>query len=136
VRTVLVVDDSVDILSALSEALRDEGWVVIGAVTVPAAMHAVKRHKIDVVLCDVLLDAGTDGMALRHQFIEQGSGHIPFTFMTASLREIASLKREGESVLRKPFAVSEVVRFLGAAIARHDTSAVAPRPSGAARRSP
>jgi CheY-like chemotaxis protein len=113
--TVLVVEDNSDILGAVSEALAEEGWEVVAALSVDEATTAAQSRRIDVVLSDVLLgNDGTDGTALRDRFASQGLGHLPFAFMTASTREAARLA--GELVLRKPFAVSEVVEILNAAL--------------------
>lgn len=113
--TVLVVDDSLEILSALSEALSDEGWVVVGADSAEAAVYAVKDRPVDVILCDLLLAPGIDGLALRDRFAALGLGHLPFAFMTASSRDMARL--DGKPVLRKPFALSAALEFLNAAMA-------------------
>jgi CheY-like chemotaxis protein len=113
---VLVVDDNSDIVSAVSEALTEEGWDVVTALSAKDATPAAQSRKIDVVLCDVLLGDGSDGPALRDRFASEGLGQIPFVFVTASTREVARLA--GELVLPKPFAVSAVLEILDAAINR------------------
>jgi len=114
--TVLVVEDSTEILSALSEALTEEGWSVVAVTSANNAVPAAQARRIDVVLCDVLLEDSTKGPDLRDRFERHGLGHIPFVFTTASTREMAKL--EGERTLRKPFAVAEVVAVLNAALPR------------------
>jgi CheY-like chemotaxis protein len=110
------VDDNSDIVSAVSEALTEEGWDVVTALSAKEATPAAQSRKIDVVLCDVLLGDGSDGPALRDRFASEGLGQIPFVFVTASTREVARLA--GELVLPKPFAVSAVLEILDAAINR------------------
>ena len=112
--TVLVVDDNLDIVSAVSEALTEEGWDVVAVLSAKEATPAAQSRKIDVVLCDVLLGDGTDGPALRDTFALGGLGQIPFVFVTASTREVARLG--GELVLPKPFAISAVLGILDAAM--------------------
>lgn len=116
--TVLVVDDNSDIVRAVSEALTEEGWNVVAALSAKEATPAARSHKIDVVLCDVLLGDGTVGPDLRDSFARGGLGQIPFVFVTASTREAARL--EGELVLPKPFAISAVVGILDSALKRTD----------------
>jgi hypothetical protein len=67
--------------------------------------------RVDVVLCDVLLDASRNGRTIKEAFARHlGLGHVPFAFMTASPREARNLT--DEYVLRKPFGTWEVVGFL------------------------
>jgi CheY-like chemotaxis protein len=114
--TVLVVDDNSDIVSAVSEALTEEGWDVVAVLSAKEATPAARSRKIDVVLCDVLLGDGTNGPDLRDTFAGGGLGQIPFVFVTASTREVARLG--GELVLPKPFAISAVVGILDTALTR------------------
>jgi CheY-like chemotaxis protein len=120
--TVLVVDDNSDIVSAVSEALTEEGWDVVAVLSAKEATPAARARRIDVVLCDVLLGDGTDGPDLRRTFASGGLGQIPFVFVTASTREVARLS--GELVLPKPFAVSAVLGILDVAISRTDIEPV------------
>ena len=123
-RAVLVVDDNADILNAVSEALTDEGWDVIAVTSSEEATSAAQSRKIDVVLCDVLLNNDTDGLALRDAFARQGLGHLPFVFISASRRAGARLDRE--LFLQKPFTVSDVVSILNTALARQENGRAAP----------
>jgi CheY-like chemotaxis protein len=124
-RAVLVVDDVPEILNAISEALSEEGWEVVAARSGEEAMAAARSRTIDVVLCDVLLDQGNDGLALRDEFARRDQGHIPFVFMTASSREAERLG--AVLVLRKPFSVSEVVETLNVAVSRQENGRVVPQ---------
>ncbi len=112
---VLVVEDDVDILSAVQEALDGEGWEVVTAASAEEASIAGRFRGIDVVLCDVLLNDGRSGRTVQEAFAtDLGLGQVPFTFMTASPREANKLA--DEHVLRKPFGTSEVVAFLNHAL--------------------
>jgi two-component system KDP operon response regulator KdpE len=115
VARVLVVDDDLDILSAVQEALAEEGWDVVTAATAEEASLAGRCREIDVVLCDVLLNDGRHGRSVKEAFgTTLGLGQVPFAFMTASPREATSLR--DEYVLRKPFGSSEVVELLNDAL--------------------
>jgi DNA-binding response OmpR family regulator len=125
---VLVVEDNLDILSALQEALTAEGWDVITATSAEEAPIAGRCRQIDVVLCDVLLDNGRSGRAVKEAFAtDLALALVPFAFMTASPREANSLSEE--FVLRKPFAISEVVAFLNEAICDEATNGTRWAPS-------
>jgi CheY-like chemotaxis protein len=122
--TVLVVDDAPELLSALGEALTEEGWEVVTAASAKEALGAVTARPVDVVLCDLLLGE-EDGRSLRQAFAaEPGLGAIPFVFMTASTREVRSA--ELEYALAKPFSVSEVLEILARAARGGRPPAVTP----------
>lgn len=122
---VLVVDDDRDILSAVAEALTAEGWEVVIAASAEEASSAGRYRDFDVVLCDVLLDGGRNGRAIKEAFARVlGRDQVPFAFMTASPREANRLS--GEYVLRKPFAVAEVVALLKYAICDRATQRTRP----------
>ncbi len=107
--TVLVVDDARELLSALGEALTEEGWEVVAVASAREALEAVRSRLVDVVLCDVLLGE-EDGRSLRRAFAgEPRLSEIPFVFMTASTREV----RSGlEYALPKPFSITDVLSIL------------------------
>lgn len=116
--TVLVVEDDLDISNAIREALSEEGWNVLLAGSSEEAMRAVRRGDVDVVLCDVLLQDGSDGRELKQKVARAGLGDLPFGFMTASTREMKSLR--GEHVLQKPFGTSELLVVLRGMLAERD----------------
>jgi diguanylate cyclase (GGDEF)-like protein/PAS domain S-box-containing protein len=59
--TLLVVDDEVEITSAVSQALRNTGYEVLVANQVDQAFEMMARHSVGVVLCDQSLP-GTSGV--------------------------------------------------------------------------
>jgi CheY-like chemotaxis protein len=125
--TVLVVDDYVDILNAVSETLTEEGWEVVGALSADDAVRVARARRVDVVLCDVLLGNGTDGADLRSRFTREGLGRLPFAFMTASTREVPRLT--GARILRKPFLGADVVGLLNSMLSGRTPRPHTPPPS-------
>jgi two-component system response regulator HydG len=71
-RTILVVDDDIELLTALSKLLGHFGYVVAGASNSEAAMNyvALARNRFDVIVTDLAMP-GIDGL----------------TFMTAAKKE-------------------------------------------------
>jgi DNA-binding response OmpR family regulator len=64
---VLVVDDEADIREALRVLLEDEGYHVVLAYTMHAAIRSIRYDKIDAVLLDVVLDGEAIGLEIaRH----------------------------------------------------------------------
>lgn len=111
---VLVVDDELDLLAALSDALNAEGWKVLVAGASRHALTAARSCPVDVVLCDLLLD-GEDGRTVKEAFArERELRRIPFVFMTASLLEAHKLS--SEPIIEKPFRLSRLVTVLEGAL--------------------
>jgi CheY-like chemotaxis protein len=113
--TVLVVDDDLDLLTAMTEALTEEGWGMVAVRSVPEAMRAVREREIDIVLCDVFLSDGGDGRALKEALARDARAcHLPFVFMTASVPQVRNA--DGEGILCKPFRIPDLVEFLRRAL--------------------
>jgi len=114
------VEDNLDILTAVEEALAGEGWEVVAAASAEEDSVAGRAGGIDLVLCDILLNDGRNGRTVKEAFAaELGLGHLPFAFMTASPRE--AIRLTDQHVLRKPFGTSEVVAFLNQALGAEAT---------------
>src|SRR4030067_828166 len=60
--TVLVVDDEKSILEALSDTLRDDGYEVINASSGEEALTLVKEQPPELILLDVWMSPGIDGL--------------------------------------------------------------------------
>jgi CheY-like chemotaxis protein len=112
---VLVVEDDVELLPILSEALSDAGWKVIGAASVSAALEAVRSGPVDVVLTDLWMP-GIGGDALEATFRRDAVLRtVPFVFMTGSHEKAQELRLRARVVL-KPFAVRDVVAMLASCL--------------------
>ena len=68
-RTVLIVDDEVDIQSSLSFALKDEGYEVLTASSPKDALTLLGRHAVEIGLFDVWFPDG-DGLELLKEVRE------------------------------------------------------------------
>ena len=54
-KTVLIIDDDSEYRRILGEVLRNHGWLVLEASEGEAGLDDVRRHRPDVVLCDLLM---------------------------------------------------------------------------------
>jgi signal transduction histidine kinase len=79
-RRVLVVDDSADAVSSLSELLQALGYEVLVAADGPSALSLVERERVDVALLDIGLPV-MDGYELAR--------HIRMTRMDSAIRLVA-----------------------------------------------
>ncbi len=64
-RTLLLVDDEENIVSALRRLLRAEGWQLLSATSAEQALHQMARHEVDVVLSDQRMPGMTGVELLR-----------------------------------------------------------------------
>src|SRR3546814_15982764 len=70
-RRILIVEDEFMLALAIEEMVQEIGYTVCDAVaTAPAAVAAAERHRPDVVLMDIRLAQGTDGVE------EIGRAHV------------------------------------------------------------
>jgi PAS domain S-box-containing protein len=61
--SVFVVDDEVELMMALCEALTAQGYDATGFVSAPEALEALHAQNVDVLLCDLMMP-DMDGIAL------------------------------------------------------------------------
>ncbi|XAH23938.1 response regulator [Xylophilus sp. GW821-FHT01B05] len=130
-RVILVVDDALDTLRMLSDALAAEGYAVLAA---RDAQEALQRFEITVP-DGVLLDAvmpGMDGFALcRHLKATPPWSHVPVLFMTGlsdTEQILHGFASGGVDYVVKPLRIPEVL----ARLATHVRNAQATRQARAA----
>jgi DNA-binding response OmpR family regulator len=101
---VLVVEDDSMIAAALSEDLREFGFVVIGpARSLAAAVAIASTSELDCALIDVAL-GGESALAVAQLLTER---RIPFLFMTGDSECLERTFKEVPALL-KPFTVKEL----------------------------
>jgi DNA-binding response OmpR family regulator len=113
---ILIVEDDAAIVSFMTDALNDDGYIVHAAGDLTSALHALKEHQPGLVLLDLHLD-GTVSTALLDQPREDGFSATPVVLMTADTQLAADLAAQGQYVcLLKPFDLDDlfacVARFL------------------------
>jgi DNA-binding NtrC family response regulator len=114
---VLVVDDEAELMAALCESLRDEGFAAEGVTDPGPGLEALRRGEFDVLLSDLMMP-GTDGIRLFRQALEidpnlvgvimTGQGSIP----TA----VEAMKAGAFDYILKPFRLQQVLPVLGRAM--------------------
>ncbi len=112
----LVVDDEVELMTALCESLRDEGFDAAGFSDPVAGLAALREGDFDVLLSDLMMP-GTDGIQLLRQgfaadpdlvgIIMTGQGSI----QTA----VEAMKAGAFDYVLKPFRLQQVLPVLGRA---------------------
>jgi CheY-like chemotaxis protein len=117
--TVLVVDDSYEMLGLIGAWLQDEGYFVVTAASGMQALDAAETHEPDVVLLDVVIPA-PDGFAvcatLQHH--ERSPEIILMTGISDPTRLRGVDDLGGLVLLRKPLTYETVVDTVARAVAR------------------
>ena len=120
--TILIVEDDAAIVSFMTEALNDEGYIVHATGNVSSALHALKAYQPGLMLLDLHLN-GRDGTALLDHMQENGFSATPVVLMTADSQLAAELAAQGQYVcLLKPFDLDDLFSCVSRVLRRQSTS--------------
>jgi DNA-binding NtrC family response regulator len=116
----LIVDDEVELKSALCETLADEGYETVGAGSGAEGLRALARQDFDVLLCDLMMP-GMDGIETLRKALDldpnlvgiimTGQGTIPSA--------VAAMKVGAFDYVLKPFTLQTLLPILTRAMDVH-----------------
>ncbi|MDZ4687818.1 MAG: sigma-54 dependent transcriptional regulator [Planctomycetaceae bacterium] len=112
-RSVLIVEDEEIIRTSLAEFLTEEGYDVVAAGTIAAAVQAIRARDFHVAICDVQLPDG-DGVALMRkllQFNPDISGLIITAYATVE-NAVEAFKAGASDYLVKPVIFDDLANKL------------------------
>jgi two-component system OmpR family response regulator len=115
---VLVVEDEPDLLAALVQALREEGYAVDAADDGTDGLFKATSWEYDAVVLDLMLP-GLPGLELLRRLREKK--RVPVLILTARdavTDRVAGLDAGADDYLVKPFALTELLARLRALIRR------------------
>jgi DNA-binding NtrC family response regulator len=106
---ILLADNDSEMLDLLRHHLERDGHVVVTASSGPAALAAVEREEVDVILTDLVMD-DVDGLALLRaaQESQPGARVILMTAFGSLENAIEAMRQGAHDYLTKPFKLSEV----------------------------
>lgn len=121
VKTVLVVDDELEIRAMLERLLKSKGYRVISTDNGRAALGMVKEHAPDLILLDAMLPEVHGFDIARRIKASKRYAHIPIVMVSAVYRgwRFAEDLREScgvEHYVEKPFKIADVLRAVEAAL--------------------
>lgn len=123
-KTILIVDDEVDLADTCARLLRGVGYKCVVANDVASAMTLFDSDHPSLVLSDITLPV-SDGFEMA-RYVHQRSPDIPIILMTAyhTLRaERDALAAGASAYVRKPFANRELVAIVKSLLdANHDAN--------------
>lgn len=114
-KTVLVVDDEIDILAFLVELLDGEGYRALSASDGQAALEAIAGDTVDLIIADTMMPRLSGPDLVRHIRDRPDVRHIPVILMSAGGRP----RLDGITVhafLSKPFDLDTMLGLVEDAI--------------------
>ncbi len=122
--TILIVDDDPDIVLALSDFLRQEGFTVDSAATAQETFEQIRSRSYGAILLDVGLP-DRDGLDVLNDLSKQYP-HLPVILLTAcaSIHRTANpvVVEQAFAYLSKPYSREEVRQTLKRAVQSTDTA--------------
>ena len=119
---ILVVEDEPAVRLAITRTLAARRYLVESAATGTDAMHALTRHRFDLVVLDVNLP-DTTGWDVARFIRREVGGEIPIVVISAVTPRVARLREHNVvGVLQKPFPMESLLRL----VARHTGEAPTP----------
>jgi CheY-like chemotaxis protein len=120
-KRILIVEDEALTVLALKHELTELGYEIAGdASTAADALRAAEENRTDLVLMDIQLEGGIDGVAAAAAI--RGHLDIPVVFLTAhaSTETVASAVEAGAfGYLLKPYTVPELKATIEVALHKH-----------------
>jgi signal transduction histidine kinase/CheY-like chemotaxis protein len=116
VRTVLLLDDEEAIRTSVGELLAEWGYEVVAVSTIADGVAAVRRRQgvIDVVVSDLRLRAGEDGLRAIEQIRQACGFDVPALLVTGDTApdQVLRVHESGHIVLYKPVQPKELLTVL------------------------
>ncbi len=113
---VLLVEDDALIREVLGDALKDAGLDTVGSASAEAALDLLGDRVPDVVVTDINLGGGMDGLALGRTARARFPG-LPFVYISGRYAAVNGLD-QCERFLTKPFPASVLLAAIADVHAR------------------
>jgi two-component system alkaline phosphatase synthesis response regulator PhoP len=124
-KSVLVIDDEVNILELIKYNLEKEGYSVVACETGEQGLCIINNEQPDLLILDLMLP-GMDGLEVckRIRSSSQTAG-LPVIMLTAKGKEcdkILGLETGADDYLTKPFSIRELEARVKAVLRRSDSN--------------
>jgi len=110
---VLLVEDDHEVAALTREMLTHLGFSVIYAASPAAALGALANERsIDVVLSDILMPGGTNGLELARE-IRRRQPALPVVLVTGYAEAVSGMEKDEFQLLHKPYSLDGLSLALG-----------------------
>ena len=114
-KTILIIEDTKDILENLTEYFELEGFNVIGARTGKMGIERAEELVPDLIVCDVLM-AELDGYQVLDKLLHMtNTFETPFIFSTSMSENVnreQALKLGADDYIIKPFELESLLKMV------------------------
>jgi DNA-binding response OmpR family regulator len=114
-KTILVIEDTKDILDNLTEYLELEGYEILGANNGKKGVALAREFIPDLIICDVLMPE-MDGYEVLHLLLDTAATYeIPFIFSTSMSETVdraEALKLGANDYIVKPFDMELLLKMV------------------------
>jgi two-component system, cell cycle sensor histidine kinase and response regulator CckA len=112
IRTILLVEDEINILKFIKDILEEKGFTVLAALDAETALRISRRHtgRIDLLITDIILPK-MNGVKLSWKLLENHPD-MKILYMSGYAPETVSQYknfREGHDFIQKPFGLHELL---------------------------
>ena len=115
--TVLVVEDNAEVADVTASLVEQLGYQTLRAQNATEALNRLQRgDKIDLVLSDVVMPGGMNGIALAQE-LGNHYPHIP-CLLTSGYSDVVQTAQSQYTILRKPFQLPALEKAIREALER------------------
>ncbi|MDR2632309.1 MAG: response regulator transcription factor [Treponema sp.] len=130
-KSILIIEDDLDIQDMLAFAMQKEGWILRMAASGEDALRLLKQEAADCIILDIMLP-GMDGLrVLKKLKMESLYRSIPVIITTARGEEadiVAGLELGADDYVVKPYSPKVLIARIRAALRRLEEQAAAASP--------
>lgn len=114
-KTVLIVDDEIEIVELISMVIEDAGIRVLAAYDGEEALELVRAHHPDLVLTDIMMPR-LDGRQLCQMVKDDPATSTTIVILMSAVHRVDPMQCGADELIRKPFDITSVTntvnRFL------------------------
>ena len=114
---VLLVEDNIEVAEVTRGLLEELGYTVTVAIDAASARGILRGpQKIDVVLTDIVMPGGADGLDLARWVRQEGASMPPVILATGYSEKAQAATDEGFTILKKPYSENQLRDALAEAL--------------------
>jgi two-component system NtrC family sensor kinase len=113
---VLLVEDNAEVADVTRELLQELGFEVLGAADVSSALSVLRGSTVDVILSDIVMPGGADGLDLARLVRREYGEGLPIILATGYSEKSQAATEAGFTILRKPYEIGELRSALAEAL--------------------
>jgi CheY-like chemotaxis protein len=114
-KTVLIIEDNLEIRENTTEILELGGFKVVGAENGKEGIAIAKDTRPDIILCDIMMPQVDGYQVIRELKSNPETSSIPFIYVTASGEKSEvqlAMNMGANGYVRKPFDIKELMQVI------------------------